>query len=95
MTSVSKNVYTDKLYDILDKYHNIYHRAIKMKPIDINSSTYVGFAVENNNKDPKFEVGERARVSKYKDIFAKGYIPNWSAEIFVIKKLAILYFGHL
>ena len=64
MTSVSKNVYTDKLYDIRDKYHNVYHRAIKMKSIDINSSTYVGFGVENNNKNPKFEAGERARVSK-------------------------------
>ena len=84
MTSISKNVYIDKLDDILNEYNNTYHTTIKMKPIDDN--TYINTDKEVNNKDPKFKVGDRARISKYKNIFAKGYNPNWSEEVFVIKK---------
>ena len=84
MTSISKNVYIDKLDDIVDEYNNTYHTAIKMKPIDVNDNTYINTSKEINNKDPKFKVG--VRISKYKNIFAKGYMPNWSEEVFVIKK---------
>ena len=73
MTSASKNVYIDKLDDILDEYNNTYHRTIKMKPIDVTDNTYVDFTKEVNDKDPKFKVGDRVRISKYKNIFAKGY----------------------
>ena len=71
MTSISKNVYINKLDDTVNEYSNTYHRTIKMKPVD--------------DKDPKFKVGDHVRISKYRNIFAKGYIPNWSEEVFVIK----------
>ena len=87
MTSISKNVYIDKLDDIVDEYNNIYHTTIKMKPIDVKDSTYINADKEINNKDPKFKVGDHVRISKYKNIFAKGYMPNWSEEVFVIKKV--------
>ena len=57
--------------------------------------THIGFKKEVNDKNPKFKVGDRVRISKYKNIFAKGYMPNWSEEIFIIKKLKILYHGHM
>ena len=87
MTSVSKNVYIDKLDDIVDEYNNTYHTTIKMKPIDVKDNTYINTDKEINNKDPKFKVGDRVRISKYKNIFAKGYMPNWSEEVFIIKKV--------
>ena len=87
MTSISKNVYIDKLDDILDEYNNTYHTTIKMKPADVKDNTYINAAKEINNKDPKLKVGDHVRMSKYKNIFAKGYMPNWSEEVFVIKKV--------
>ena len=87
MTSVSKNVYIDKLNDIVPEYNNTYHRTIKMKPIDVKDNTYIDFKKEVNDKDPKFKVGDHVRISKYKNIFAKGYMPNWSEEVFVINKI--------
>ena len=66
-----------------------------MKPVDVKSSTYIDFGIENNEKDPKFQVGDQVRISKYKNIFAKGYTTNWSEEIFVIKKLKILFCRHM
>ena len=87
MTSISKNVYIDKLDDIVDEYDNIYHTTIKMKPIDVKDNTYINTDKETNDKDPKFKIGDRVRISKYKNILAKGYPPNWSEEIFVIKNV--------
>ena len=87
MTSISKNVYIDKLDDIVDEYNNTYDTTIKMKPIDVKDNTYINTSKEINNKDPKFKVDDRVRISKYKNIFAKGYMPNWSEEVFVIKKV--------
>ena len=84
MTSISKNVYIDKLDDIVYEYYNTYHTTIKMKPIDVKDNTYINADKEINNKDPKFKVGDHVRISKYKNIFAKGYMPNWSEEVFVI-----------
>ena len=77
MTSVSKNVYIDKLDDIVDEYNNTYHRTIKMKPVDVKDNTYIDSTELHsekkvNDKDPKFKVGDRVRISKYKNIFAKG-----------------------
>ena len=86
-TSISKNVYIDKLDDIVDEYNNTYHRTIKMKPIDVKDNTYIDFEKDVNDKDPKFKVGDHVRISKYKNIFAKGYTPNWSEKVFVIKKV--------
>ena len=87
MTSVSKNVYVDKLDDIVDEYNNTYHRTTKMKTVDVKDNTYIDFKKEVNDKDPKFKVGDHVRISKYKNIFAKGYTPNWSEEVFVIKEV--------
>ena len=86
MTSRSKNVYIDKLDNVVNEYNNAYHRTIKMKPIDVKDNTYINIDKEVNDNDPKFKVGDHVRISKYKNIFAKGYIPNWPEEIFVIKK---------
>ena len=86
MTSVSKNVYFDKLDNIVNEYNNTYHTTIKMKPIDVKDNAYINIGKEVNDKDPKFKVGDHVRISKYKNIFAKGYTPNWSGEIFVIEK---------
>ena len=87
MTSISKNVYIDKLDDIVNKYINTYHRTIKMKPIDVKDNTYINIGKEFNYKNSKFKVGDHVRISKYKNIFAKGYTPNWSEEIFVITEI--------
>ena len=87
MTSISKNVYINKLDDIVDDYNNTYHTTIKMKPIDVKDNTYINTDKETDDKDPKYKVGDRVRISKYKNIFAKGYTPNWSEEVFVIKKV--------
>ena len=85
MTSIAKNVYIAKLDDIVDEYNNIYHTTIKTKPIDVKDNTYINTNKEINNKDPKFKVDDRVGISKYKNIFAKGYTPNWSEEVFVVK----------
>ena len=69
MTSISKNVYIDKLDDIVDEYNNTYHNSIKMKTIDVKDNTYINTSKEINNKDPKFKVGDHVRISKYKNIF--------------------------
>ena len=87
MTSVSKKVYINKLDDIMGEYNNTYHKTIKMKTIDVKDNTYLDSKKEVNDKDPKFKVGYHIRISKYKNIFAKGYTPNWSEEIFVISKI--------
>ena len=86
MTSVSKNVYIDKLDDIVSEYNNTYHGTIKMKPVHVEDNTYIGFEKEVNDKDPKFKVGGYVRIYKYKNIFAKGYMPNWSGEFSVVSK---------
>ena len=84
VTSISKNVYIDKLDDIVDKYNNTYHRTIKMKPVYVKSSSYINSNKENDKKGPKFKVGDHVRISKYKNIFAKGYVPNWLEDVYLI-----------
>ena len=87
MTPISKNAYIDKVDEIVKKYNNNYHTSIKMKPVDVKDNTYVDFKKEVNDNDPKFKVGDHVRISKYKNIFTKGYMPNLSEEIFIIKKI--------
>ena len=86
MTAVSKNVYFDVLDDIVDKYNNTYHKTNGMKQIDVKSDSFAEYNEESNEKDPNLRVGGHVRISKYKNIFAKGYAPNWSEEIFLVKK---------
>ena len=76
MTSVSKTVYVDKFYS-----------TIKMKPVDVKSNAFIDSSKEINEKDPKFIIGDNVTILKYKNVFAKAYVPNWSEEIFVIKKV--------
>ena len=71
---------------IVNKYNNKYHRTIKMKPVDIKPSMHFDFNKENNKEGPKLKVDDHVRISKYKGIFAKCYVPDWSEEAFVIKK---------
>lgn len=83
----------DNLKSIVDKYNNTYHRTIKMKPIDVNSTTkekHLLSTVYNyifKPITPKFKVGDSVRISKYKHIFEKGYTPNFTTEVFKIQKV--------
>ena len=86
MTATGKNVYYDVLNDAVNKYNNTKHSTIKMKPIDVKNNKRV-YIDEHNEKDSKFKVGDRVRISKFKNIFAKGYTPNWSSEIFIVDKI--------
>ena len=81
-----KNVYIDKLDFIVNKYNKKYHKTIKIKSADVKSSAYIDSNKEINDKVSKFKVGDIVRVTKYKNIYAKCCIPNWSQEVFVIKK---------
>ena len=74
---MSKNVYIDKLDIMVGEHNNTYHRTIKMKHVDVKDTKYIDFKKEVNEKDPKFKVGDHVRISKYKNIFDKGYMPNW------------------
>ena len=84
ITSISKNVYMDKLNDIVNKYNNTYQRTIKMEPVDVKPRMYFDFDKENNKERPKFKIGDNARISKYKNIFEKGYVIDWFDEVFII-----------
>ena len=87
LTSISKNVYIDKLDYIVNEYNNTYYRRIKMTPVDVKDNAYIDSGEEVNDEDHKFQVGDHVRISKYKSIFAKGYTPNLSEEVFVIKEV--------
>ena len=80
VTSILKNLYIYKLDDIVNKYNNTYHSTIKMKSVDVKSNTYIDASKEIIDKDPKSD--DIVTTSKY-----KGYAPNWSKEVFVIKKV--------
>ena len=77
----------DKLDDIVKEYNNKYNTSIKMKPVNVKGNTYIDFKKEINDENPKCKVGDYVRISKYKNIFAKGYMPNWSEDIFVVSKI--------
>ena len=88
MTSVSKNVYIDKLDDMVNEYNNTYHRTIKMRPVDVKDNAYIdSIDLHAIDKDPKVKVGDHVRISKYENIFAKRCTSNWSEEVFAIKKV--------
>ena len=86
-TVLQQNIYFDVLDDIIDKYNNTVHKTIKAKPTEVTNDYYAEYDEIANKKDPKFKVGDNVRISKYKNIFAKGYTPNWSEEVFVINKI--------
>ena len=74
MTEISKNGHIDKLDGIVKEYNNKYHASIKMKPDDVKDNRNIDFKKEIIDTDPKFKVGDHVRISKYKNLFAKGYI---------------------
>ena len=87
VTATGKNVYYDVLDDVVNKYNNTKHSTIKIKPIDVGENNKRVYIDEHNEKDSRFKVGDRVRISRYKNIFAKGYTPNWSKEIFIVDKI--------
>ena len=86
MIASGKNVNYNVLDDVVNKYNNTKHSTIKMKPIDVGDNKRV-YIDERNGKDSRFKVGDRVRISKFKNIFAKGHTPNWSREIFIINNI--------
>ena len=86
MMATGKDVYYDVLDDVVNKYNNTKHNTIKMKPIDVKNNKRV-YIDEHNEKDSRFKVGDRVRISKFKNIFAKGYTPNWSKDISIVDKI--------
>ena len=86
MTATGKNIYYNVLNDVVNKYNNTKHSTIKMKPIDVKNNKRV-YIYEHNEEHNRFKVGDRVRISRYKNIFAKGYAPNWSSEIFIVDEI--------
>ena len=87
MTSISKNAYIGQLDYIVNKYNNTYHSTIKIKHVDVKSSTYIDHSKEINDKDPELKIGDIVIISKCKNIFPKDYVPNWTQDVFVIEKV--------
>ena len=87
MTAISKNVYFDVLDNSVNKYNNTFHKTIKMKLIDVTDDSYAKYNEDFDKKDPKFKVGDYVRISKHKNIFVKGYAPNWSEEVVVVSEI--------
>ena len=87
MTAISKNGYIDVLDDIVNKYNNTVHKTIEMKPIDVTNDSYAEYSEDSNKKGPKYKVNDHVRISKYKNIFAEGYVLNWSEEVFIVNEI--------
>ena len=87
MTATGKNVYYDVLDDVVSKYNKTEHSTIKMKPKDVKNDNKKVYIDEHNEKDSRFKVGDGVTISKFKNIFAKGYTPNWSKEMFIVNKI--------
>ena len=78
---------------LLTKYNNTFHRTIKMKPINVISDSYAEYNVDSNKKDPKFKVGDRVRISKYKNVFLKNVPKVGLNRFLLLVKLKILFHG--
>ena len=87
MTATGKNIYYNVLDDVVNKYNNTKHSTIKMKPIDVGNNNKRVYIDKHIEKDSRFKLGDRGKIFKFKNIFAKGYTPNWSKEIFVVDKI--------
>ena len=82
LTAVSRQMYINKLDNVATKYNNKYYKAIKKKPTDFKSSTCIDFDIGSNDKDPKFNIGDYLRISKYQTIFPKSYTPDGLEKAF-------------
>ena len=87
MTATGKNVYYNVLDDAVSEYNNTKHSTIKIKPKDVGDNNKRVYIDEHNEKSARYNVGDRVRIFKFKNIFAKGYAPNWSKEIFITNKI--------
>ena len=87
MTAISKDVYYSVLDDIVEKYNDTWHSGISGKPRDVKNDDFVEYVQKFNKKSLKFKVGDHIRISKYKNVFAKGYTPNWSEDVFVVSRV--------
>ena len=87
MTATGKNVYYDVLDDAVNECNKTKHNTIKMKPKNVKNGNKRVYIDEHNEKSARYNVGDRVRISKFKNIFAKGYTPNWSREIFITNKI--------
>ena len=87
VTAISKNIYFDVLDNIVNKYKNAVHRTIKIKPIEVTDYFYAEYNEDFKKKNLRFKVGDHVRISKYNNIFAKGYAPNQSEEVFAVSKI--------
>ena len=95
MTSISQNMYIDKLDDIVNQYNCIYHSTIKINPVDLKSRTYIDFCIENNEKDPKFQVGDHVTISKYNNFLQYVTLQICLKKFLLLKKLKALFRGHM
>ena len=95
MTSVSKNVYIDKLDDIVNKHNNTYHTTSKATPDDLRSNTFIDSSIKVNGKNLKFKICDNFRMSKYKIAFAKFTLQIGLNKFLWLKKLKILYRRHI
>ena len=86
MAAISKNLYFEVLDDNVNKYNKTVHKTVKIKLIDVTDDSYSEYNEDFNKKDTKFKAGDHVKISKYKNIFAKGYTPHWSEEVFVFNK---------
>ena len=87
MTAFLKISFFDALDNIVNKYNNAVHRTIKTKPIGVTTNSYPEYNEDSSKNDSKFKVSDYVRISKDKNIFAKGYNPSWSEEGFVVSKI--------
>ena len=87
MTAINKNVYYNVLDDVVNEYNNTKHNTIKIKPKDVGDDNSRVYIEQHNKKSARFNVGDRVRISKFKNIFTKGHTPNWSKEIFIVNKI--------
>ena len=89
MTAISKNVYFDMLYDIVNKYKNTVHRTIKMERIDVTSDFYADYNKDSNETEPKSKAGDCVRISKYKNILLKDILKVGQKKLLLLAKLKI------
>ena len=95
MTLISKIVYIDKQDDIVDKNNNTYRSTTKMKFIDVKSSTYIDFSMENNERDPKLKADNHVRISNIKTFLQKLTLQIGLKKFLLLRKLKILFRGHM
>ena len=93
MTDISKNIYSDVLDDIVDKYNNTVHRTIKMKPINVTGDSYAEYNKIANKKDPKFKVGDHVKFLNIKTFFLKDVLQIGQKMFLLLVKLKIQFLG--